>query len=268
MTHAERYPSSFDGLRQVLQHLRSPEGCPWDREQTRHSLKGQFLEECYELLEAMDGDDAQRIVEELGDVLLHVAYQLRFGEEASEFDSEEVFGRLVDKLVRRHPHVFGDAEARDAGEVETSWEAIKRREREEEPGEERSMLDGVPRGMPSLGYSQTIQARAARAGFDWDDYGGVLDKVSEELRELETAGSEEEREAELGDVLFSMVNASRWLGVDAEGALRRANARFYERFARMESLSRRRGVSFLDLPMEEKELLWQEAKGLEGPTTL
>ena len=263
MSQTESYPSSFDGLLEILARLRGPDGCPWDREQTRHSLKRQFVEEVFELLEAIDQDDADLMAEELGDVLLHLAYQLRMGEETGDFRSTEVFAKLVEKLVRRHPHVFGGAIARDAREVEASWEAIKRREREETQDEDASMLRGVPKGMPSLAYAQTIQVRAARTGFDWDDYRGVLEKVSEELGELAETETEPERERELGDLLFSIVNAARWLDLDAEGALRKANARFYQRFARMEALSRQRGLSFLDLPMEHKESLWREAKAAE-----
>ena len=206
MTQPESYPSSFDGLLEILARLRGPDGCPWDREQTRHSLKRQLVEEVYELLEAIDRDDADLMAEELGDVLLHLAYQLRMGEEAGDFRSTEVFAKLVEKLVRRHPHVFGGATARDARDVEASWEAIKRRERAETQDEDASMLQGVPKGMPSLAYAQTIQVRAARTGFDWDDYEGVLEKVSEELRELAETETEPDRERELGDLLFSLVN--------------------------------------------------------------
>ena len=264
MTQTERYPSTFDGLLQLLDRLRGPEGCPWDREQTRHSLKRQLLEECYELLEAIDEDDAQGIASELGDVMLHAGFQLRLGEEAGEFTSTEVFAKLIEKLVRRHPHVFGDKTAGDAREVEANWEEIKRKEREEDPGKDTSLLEGVPKGMPSLAYAQTVQVRAARTGFDWDDYHGVIDKVAEEAQELRAAESEQEREHELGDLLFSMVNAARWLDIDAEAALRQANARFYSRFSRIESLSRERGLSFLDMPLRDKESLWQEAKRLDG----
>ena len=263
MTEDQSFPSTFEGLLQLLQRLRGPDGCPWDREQTRQSLRRQFVEEFYELLEAIDQDDATHMAEELGDVMLHMGFQLRLGEEAGEFTPSEVLARLIEKLVRRHPHVFGDAAAGDARDVEANWEEIKQKEREGQPGNEASLLEGVPRGMPSLAYAQTVQVRAARTGFDWDDYSGVVAKVAEEVEELEEVESVPDRERELGDLLFSMVNAARWLGVDAEAALRQANARFFTRFARMESLSRERNLSFLDMPLEDKESLWQEAKRLE-----
>ena len=258
----EKYPSTFEGLLQLLERLRGPDGCPWDREQTRQSLRRQFVEEFYELLEAIDQDDAAHMADELGDVMLHIGFQLRLGEEAGDFTPSDVLAKLIEKLVRRHPHVFGDVAAGDAREVEANWEEIKRKEREDQPGNEASLLEGVPRGMPSLAYAQTVQVRAARTGFDWDDFSGVLGKVAEEVGELEEVESGPDRERELGDLLFSMVNAARWLGVDAEAALRQANSRFYTRFARMESLSRERDLSFLDMPLEDKESLWQEAKRL------
>ena len=258
---SNNYPSTYDGLLQLLQDLRGPDGCPWDREQTSDSLKRQFLEECYELLEAIDQRDNRKLVEELGDVMLHLAFQLQIGVEAGTLTQERVFQTLIEKLVRRHPHVFGDAEAGDAREVESNWEAIKRTERAEA---DTSLLEGVPKGMPCLAYAQTMQVRAARTGFDWDDFRGVLAKVAEELEELDTVESALERERELGDLLFSIVNAARWLGVDAEGALRQSNARFFLRFATMERLSRERGQSFPDLSLDEKESLWQQAKTLEG----
>ena len=257
----QQIPSTFDGIVQLIERLRGPEGCPWDREQTRQSLKRQFIEECYELVEAIERDDREAIIEELGDVLLHVVFQLQIAAEEGEFGKEDVFGALRDKLVRRHPHVFGDAEAGSARDVEVRWEAIKREEQSENNG---SILDGAPRSMPALGYAQSIQDRAAGVGFDWEASEEVIDKVAEELRELEAAGSHEERCRELGDLLFSMVNMGRWWGCDVEGAAREANARFYRRFVHMEETSRQRGLSFADLSMAEKESLWQEAKRAEG----
>ena len=257
MSGANDYTHDYDGAAAVLRRLRGPDGCPWDRQQTRDDLKTQFLEECYELIEAIEQDDAAKIVEELGDVTLHVLFQLDIGRERGEFTPEDVFGGLIAKLRRRHPHVFGDADAGDADEVMANWQAIKRREREE-AGE--SILDGVPKGMPALSQAQGIQQRAAHAGFDWDDVGGVLDKLAEEVGELREANDDAEREAEFGDLLFATVNAARWLDLDAEGALRRANARFHQRFSLMERMCRERGVDFARLPLDDKERLWQEAK--------
>ena len=253
------YPHTYEGLDQLVRRLRGPDGCPWDREQTHDSLKEKLLEECYELVEAIEEGDASELAEELGDVLFHVVFQIHVAAQNGEFLPERVFGSVIRKLVRRHPHVFGDAKVADSEELLASWDSIKRRER---AGTGASLLDGVPGTAPALSYAQEAQRRAARAGFDWDDYAGVVQKVAEELAELESAGSDPEREAELGDLLFSVVNAARWLGVDAEGALRHANSRFYARFGVMERLSLDRGLSFAELPMEEKDALWEEAKSL------
>ena len=255
------YPGTFDGLLGLVKHLRSPSGCPWDREQTSASMKRYLLEECYELLEAIDEDDRNKLVDELGDVLFHLAFQVHLGVEEGTVAVDQVFRAVIEKLTRRHPHVFGNAKASDAREVESSWHDIKRREQK---APEASVLDGLPVELPALSYAQSVQERAARAGFDWDDIQGVLRKVVEELEELENAESPAEREAELGDVLFSIVNVARWLGGDAEGALRGTNARFRRRFGLMEKLSRERGVEFGSLNMAQKEALWKETKPLVG----
>ena len=255
----ERYAADYDGVVQVVEHLLGPDGCPWDKKQTRETLADMFLEECYELVEAIEEGDTGKIVEELGDVFFHVMFQLKLGEDDGGFDREDVFRGLVDKLVRRHPHVFGDKRASGADEAIANWDAMKRQERAASGA---SILDGVPKNMPALAYAQAVQARAERAGFDWDGFEGVLDKVAEELAEIEAAGSDAERERELGDLLFSAVNAARWLGIEAEASLRGANRRFYGRFVIMERLSRERGVSFDALAMDEKEALWEEAKGI------
>ena len=259
--NAEEDLSTFDELVRIVERLRSPNGCPWDREQTHSSLRPNLLEECYEALEAMDQADMKGLAEELGDVLAQVAFHGQIAREKGEFTLSEVFKQVNQKLIRRHPHVFGDVKVADAREVEVNWEAIKREEREKT---NMSLLDGAPKIMPALAYSQSIQERASRSGFDWDTLEGVLEKVQEELGELDRAASQDQREAELGDVLLALVNVGRWQGVDAESALRRANERFYRRFTHMESLCRQRGLSFAGLPLEEKEALWQEAKAWEA----
>ena len=259
MTNMPDYPSTYDGVLQLLERLRGPNGCPWDRKQTHRSMTDMLLEECYELIEAIEGNNIEEMIGELGDVLFHVAFQARIAEEAEEFTHGQVFEALISKLVRRHPHVFGDVQAGDAEQVVANWDAIKR---DEKTGSDESILDGLPRSMPSLAYAQSAQGRAARAGFDWDDISGVLDKVVEELGEINEARSDEQREHELGDLLFSIVNASRWMGIDAESALRHANGRFYGRYTTMERFSRERGLSFAELPLDEKEALWQEVKAL------
>jgi tetrapyrrole methylase family protein/MazG family protein len=253
------FTSDFDGLMELVARLREPDGCPWDREQTRRSMRHYILEECYELLEAMDEDRSGHIVEELGDVVFHMAFQIHLGEEEGAFDRERVYRTVIEKLIRRHPHVFGDTKVSGAGEVLDKWQEIKRAERK---GEDASALDGVPKEMPALSYSQAIQQRAAGVGFDWEDASGVMDKVTEELSELSSADSPEEKEAELGDLLFSIVNASRWMGIDAEGALRGAGTRFRGRFAVMEQLCRDRGTPLETLALDAKEALWQESKRL------
>ena len=251
------YSDTYEGVHQVLERLLGPDGCPWDKKQTRESLTDMFLEECYELVEAIEESDTGKIVEELGDVLFHVMFQLKLGEDRGEFTQDDVLGALVDKLLRRHPHVFGDKQATSPDDAIANWDAVKRQEKAESGG---SILDGVPKNMPALAYAQAVQGRAERAGFDWDSFQGVLDKVTEELAEIEAAGSDEEREKELGDLLFSVVNAARWMGIDSEASLRGTNRRFYQRYTIMERLSRERGVSFDALTMDAKEALWQEAK--------
>ena len=261
MTNMPDYPATYDGVLQLLERLRGPDGCPWDKKQTHESMTEMLLEECYELIEAIEENNIDEMVEELGDVLFHVAFQARIAEEAKEFTHGQVFEALISKLVRRHPHVFGDVQADDAEQVIANWDAIKRDER---AGGADSVLEGLPRNMPSLAYAQSVQGRSARTGFDWDDISGVLGKVVEELGEISEARSVERKEHELGDLLFSIVNASRWMGIDAEAALRHANGRFYRRFTTMERFSEERGLSFTGLPLVEKEALWQEAKALEG----
>ena len=250
---------TFDALRAILARLRGPGGCPWDKDQTHSSLRSTLLEECYEALEALDAGDHQRLAEELGDILLQVAFHCQIATEKGEFTYEEVVHRLNEKLLRRHPHVFGGATASTPWEVEEQWERL--REREKGGG---SLLDGVPKTLPALAYAQAVSQRAVRAGFEWPDLTSLLDKVKEEWEELHRAASLESREREMGDLLFSVVNLARWLGVEAESALRKANARFTRRFAAMEEAARARGTTFTALPLSEKLSLWREAKRQEG----
>ena len=261
MNNPDRLPdtfaNTFEGILELTAFLRSPEGCPWDREQTHQSLKGGLIEECFELAEALDGSDPEALAEELGDVSVNLAYHLLIAGETGEFTPDTVFRGLKDKLVRRHPHVFGDAQVSDSRGVKQQWEAIKRAERE---STQKSLLDGVPKSMPALSYAQSVQERAARVGFDWEDFDGVLAKVNEEVAELSEAQTPEHREAELGDLLFSLVNVGRWMGVDVEGALRGSNVRFHHRFAEMERTAEVRGESLADMSLDEKEILWQQAK--------
>jgi tetrapyrrole methylase family protein/MazG family protein len=257
---AEANLRSFDGLRAISHKLRSPEGCPWDREQTHATLKPFVLEETYEVLHALDEEDPARLREELGDLLLQMTLHTEIAEEAGEFTYGDVFESINRKLIRRHPHVFGDADIKTSDEQWKAWQAIKR----EEKGGEESILAGVPRAMPALAYAQAVQERAARAGFDWPDLDQVLDKLVEELGELRRAATHEERLDEFGDVLFVLANVARWLKLDAEEALRRTNAKFYRRFSGLEALARERNLSLDGMPLAAMEALYQEVKSREG----
>ena len=251
--------ASFQALVGTVERLLSPGGCPWDREQTHASLKRNLLEECYEALEAIDLGDPRKLSEELGDILVQVVFHARMAREAGEFSIEDVVDGVNRKLIRRHPHVFGDAVASDAREVERNWELLKAQE-----GVRKSPVEGIPHELPALSRAQLIQDRVAKAGFDWEDIAGVLDKVAEEAGELKAASTDEERAGEMGDLLFSMVNLARWLGIHAEDALRQAGARFGSRYLTMERLASDRGRDFAALPLDAKEELWQEAKRATG----
>jgi len=262
---SEATGAAFSRLVDLLAILRSPEGCPWDREQTHQSLKRNLLEESYEVLDAIDKDDPRLLAEELGDVLLQIVFHAQIARESGRFTIDDVLTAISDKLVRRHPHVFGDAQVQDAREVEAQWEELKRREQQAGP-EQGSLLDKLPVDMPALAYSQLMQDRASRSGFDWDSIAGVLDKVTEELRELAEAPSQEEKAWEFGDLLFSLVNTGRWMGIQSEDALRQSNARFQRRFSTMERTARERGLAFSSLSPAEKDRLWDEAKNRERNT--
>jgi tetrapyrrole methylase family protein/MazG family protein len=246
----------FETLVGIIVRLRGPGGCPWDREQTHESLREALLEECYEVLEALDEGDSQRLAEELGDLLMQIVFHAQIASELDEFQLRDVLQNINRKLLYRHPHVFGSAKVKDAGEVLASWEALKKREK----GDDSSLLKNVPRKLPALGYSQEIQDRAARTGFDWENIEGIIDKLAEEVCELKQAGDQTEKEHEFGDLLFTLVNIARWLEIDSESALREANRRFYKRFSYMEKACRQRGVSLADLSFAEQNELWEEAK--------
>ena len=240
---------------QIVSRLRAPDGCPWDLEQTHSSLKRNLLEESYEALEAIDSGDPSKLSEELGDVLVQVAFHCQIAEEAGTFQAADVIQKINDKLVRRHPHVFGDATASDAREVEQQWEKLKEAE-----GTRRSRVEGIPKDLPALAAAQLTQDRVARDGFEWDDISGVLDKVSEEVEELKQANTDAERASEFGDLLLALVNLGRWMGIHAENALRQANTRFTERYQLMEEAARQQGTRLRDLTLDQKETLWQQAK--------
>jgi MazG family protein len=246
----------FDSLVEIIARLRGPNGCPWDKEQTHKSLRSNLLAECYEVLEALDKDDAAQLGEEMGDLLLQIVLHAQIAKDSGEFEIGDVIENITGKIIRRHPHIFGKVKVKDAEEVMHNWEALKKEERTEGT----SMLEGVPKEMPALAYALEISRRAVRVGFEWENMEGVLDKLAEEIREIKEAGDRAEKEREYGDLLFTMVNVARWEGIDAEAVLREANRRFFKRFARMEELCRQRGWDFSQLSFKEKDELWEEAK--------
>ena len=265
---------SFDDLVHIMARLRAPGGCPWDRKQTHETLKPYLLEEAYEVLEAIDHGRTPQLREEMGDLLLQVIFHAQIAAESGTFTIDDVIQRLADKLVRRHPHVFGGAEeqdkAKNADEVYARWEQIKRAEREES-GELRSALDGVPKTLPALLRAYQIQARASRVGFDWPKLDEVLKKLDEELGEWREAMAHAEGcdgdpatarrvEDELGDVLFTLVNAARFLKVNPEDTLRRTVDRFIERFQHVEAAARSSGRDLNKMTLAEMDELWEQAK--------
>ena len=249
--------SGFDVLLSIVSQLRGPGGCPWDIEQTHDTLKRNLLEECYEVLEAIDSKDPKKLTEEMGDILVQIMFHSDIASKAGEFDVHDVLDTINQKLIRRHPHVFGDVKVTDAREVERNWDRLKQQE-----GKRRSPVDGIPAALPSLAQAQLMQDRAARSGFDWEDAAGVMRKILEEVKEVEEAKSLDEKEEEIGDLFFSLVNLARWQGIHAEDALRRANDKFRSRYLGMEKLANERGVGFDELPLDAKEKLWQEVKGI------
>jgi len=251
--------SQFQALTAIIARLRGPGGCPWDRQQTHVSLRANLLSECYEALEALDAGDAAKLREELGDLLLQIVLHAQIAADTGEFAIGDVIRGITEKLIRRHPHIFGSARAADADAVMHNWETLKREER----GGDASMLASVPRDMPALAYAYEVQRRVARVGFDWADTEGVIDKLVEEVKELRAARDTSERAGEYGDLLFTLANVMRRDGIDPEAALRRANGKFLRRFAGMETLCRQRGQDFHALSFEAQNALWEEVKGEE-----
>ncbi|HSW57826.1 MAG TPA: nucleoside triphosphate pyrophosphohydrolase [Dehalococcoidales bacterium] len=256
---SEAVQKEFLKLVDIIAVLRGEKGCPWDKQQTHSSLRQYLLEECYEALEALDQANSQKLSQELGDILLQIMLHSQIAAEEGEFGLEDVIRNISQKLVRRHPHVFGSVQVKDAEEVSFNWESIKKTERQ---GQE-SMLESVPKHLPALAYSQDVQRRVAQVGFDWENIEGVIDKLAEEVRELKQTVSLEEKADEFGDLMFTLVNIARRMGVDSESALRDANRKFSRRFAFMEKLCRQRGLDLGSLSFDEQNRLWQEAKNGE-----
>jgi tetrapyrrole methylase family protein/MazG family protein len=252
--------TSFEALQEITAHLRAPEGCPWDQEQTPQSLRPDLLEEAYEALAAIDANDPGKMQEEFGDLLLMVAMLSQISSEEGDFNSSAVIQSISTKLIRRHPHVFGDLDVDGVGTVLKNWEQIKAEERAANGEAEKSLLDGVSIVLPALSQAQEYQARAARVGFDWPEIEGVLDKVREEIDEVREAADQAERSAELGDLFFAIVNLARWLKIDAETALREANSRFKDRFSYVERAVRQQRRNLSEMSLEELDSLWNEAK--------
>lgn len=246
----------------VMKVLRSPGGCVWDIEQTHTSLRRYIIEEVYEVIEAIDLEDSELLCEELGDLLLQIVFHARMAEETGSFSMQDVIDTVTEKMIRRHPHVFGDVSVRDAGEVVLNWDAIKRKEK----GDARkSVLDGVPKDLPSLMKAYKLQQKAAKVGFDWDNIAPVWDKINEEIAELKKAIQENDKvniEAEFGDVLFSFVNLSRFLHVDAEVSLNMTNNKFIRRFSYIENSVQKEGKEWKKLTLEELNKYWDESKVL------
>ena len=247
---------SIKRLRDVVARLRVE--CPWDREQTHASMRRFLLEEAYEAAEAISEGDDGALRDELGDMLMHVFFHARIAEERGAFDLDDVAGSVVEKLIRRHPHVFGGADVTDAGEVVTNWETIKVRE-----VAGRGLLDGIPKSLPAMLRARRIQDRARSVGFEWEDAGGVLDKIEEEVRELkrELAGRDADRlRAEIGDLFFSLVNLCRYADIDPDGALNVTNDEFIRRFHAMQEALAAEGCELAEASLEQMEEKWQAAK--------
>jgi tetrapyrrole methylase family protein/MazG family protein len=252
--------TSLSGFQEVVARLRAPDGCPWDKKQTHQSLRAHLLEETYETLDAMDANDPDAMVEEFGDLLLQIVLNAQIASEADHFNLAQIIKGIHDKIIRRHPHVFGTRQVDGVGDVLRNWEQLKEQERKDKGESQKGILDGVPLSFPALNQAQEYQDRAARVGFDWHEIDGVLDKLMEEIEEIRQAETPEETASEIGDLLFVLVNFARWQNVDAESALREANLRFKRRFGFIEKSARQRGRSMREMSLDEMEGLWQEAK--------
>jgi tetrapyrrole methylase family protein/MazG family protein len=255
--------TSFEAFQEIIAHLRAPDGCPWDREQTHTSLRTHLLEETYEALEALDADDVAGMQEEFGDLLLQIVLHAQIATENGEFTINSLIKSIYDKIVRRHPHVFGEVQLEGVKGVLQNWEKLKEAERKDNGKKKKGLLGGVPLSLPALTQAQEYQDRAARVGFDWPAVDGVLDKVAEEIQEIKAATNETEVAEEIGDLFFVLVNLARWKKIDAESALRETNLKFKRRFAFVEQGAKGQGRSLSDMTLEEMDALWEQAKDKE-----
>jgi tetrapyrrole methylase family protein/MazG family protein len=252
---------SIDDLLKIMEILRAPGGCPWDAEQTHESIKKSFIEETYEVIEAINQNDKELLKEELGDVLLQVVFHAQMEKEAGVFEFSDVADGVCKKLIERHPHVFGEVKVESTDEVLSNWDDIKRKSKGQKT--QGSSMMKVPRELPALMRAQKIQSKAKKAGFDWDDMSGALDALESEIKELKAAINQKDADSiedEFGDVLFSCVNIARFIDVDSEEALTRANDKFMSRFLVVEKLAAERDIDMKNTPIEELDKLWDEAK--------
>ena len=254
--------ASFESFAEIVAHLRAPDGCPWDKEQTHETLRKHLLEESYEAISAIDSGGFADMREEFGDLLLQIVLQSQIANEEGQFNINQVVQGIHSKIVRRHPHVFGDVELDGVDGVLANWEKLKEKERGKKK-DGKGLLDGVPIALPALNQAQEYQDRAARVGFDWPEIEGVLEKIAEEIEEVRQATNEAELTSELGDLLFALVNLARWKKIDAESALRGTNMKFKKRFGYVELGAKKQERNLSELSLDEMESLWQEAK-LQG----
>jgi len=253
----------FSILLNVMIKLRSPGGCMWDREQNHKTIKKNLIEETYEAVESIENEDFTALKEELGDLLLQVVFHSQIAAESNIFDIKEVLRGIISKLIRRHPHVFGEVVVKDSREILENWEEIKKKERKKEAKKSDSIFSGIPKSLPSLHLAYEIQNRASRLSFDWDDRAGVFDKIEEELAELKKELSKKSEgyiSEEIGDILFTIVNFARHAGVDCEESLRESSKKFIKRFDFMEKYAEENNMDFKKLPLKEKDKLWELAK--------
>ena len=258
---------TFEGLLEIMDRLRDPEGCPWDREQTYNTLRGYLLEEAYEVAQALDDGDEAALCEELGDLLFQIVFLSRIGKENGAFSADDVVRSIATKMVRRHPHVFGDAKVRDSDDVLRNWEEIKREEQKEKNQSLSGVLDGVPAALPALLKAYRIGTKAARVGFFWKTGGEIMAKIQEELEELQEAVAASDRSGikeELGDLMFTLVMLARHSGLDPEDALEQSNRKFTGRFRNLEAILRKDGSSVEDSSADRLEEVWQQVKSLEA----
>jgi tetrapyrrole methylase family protein/MazG family protein len=251
--------TSFESFAEIVAHLRAPDGCPWDKEQTHETLRKHLLEESYEAISAIDSGDFADMREEFGDLLLQIVLHSQIANEEGQFNVNQVVQGIHSKIVRRHPHVFGELELDSVSGVLANWEKLKEKERGKKKNG-KGLLDGVPITLPALNQAQEYQDRAARVGFDWPEIEGVLDKVKEEIEEIKTAETDFKLASEIGDLFFAIVNLARWKKIDSESALRGTNMKFKKRFGHVEKGAKSQGRELSSLTLEEMDVLWNEAK--------